>query len=82
MTKTNDALDAEIEAAISVGDHIPLDQNVPPGLFESDRGNKYLITDNPDHNFKSKVAIALVHRKLRPFTWQALCEIYMDPGRC
>lgn len=54
----------------------------PPGLFEAVNGNKYLITENNiiDDESGVKAAIALVHRHLPPFTWQALDQQPLESG--
>lgn len=61
---------------LSFGDTIYLDADTPCGLFEACNGNKYIITED----FSTKIAIALVHRHLPPFTWQGLHQQPLEYG--
>lgn len=77
-------LTCDTDDTIAIGEYTRLHDRVPFGLFESDEGNRYLINHivkHPNQSFEAKVAIALVPRKLQPFTWQALSGIYMDHAR-
>lgn len=57
--------------------NIYLNDQTPPGLFVACKGNKYIVTDD----FDCRVAIALVHRTLQPFTWQFLDPTPLEYGR-
>lgn len=57
-------------------DDIRLDQKTPYGLFESDQGNRYLVTGNDDY----KIAITLRHHSNQAFTWQRLTRRKIATG--
>lgn len=64
------------QAAAICGERTGLDQDTDYGLFETDDGNKFLIT--PD--FGTKIAIALTHDHLPAFTWLPLIKEPWAPG--
>lgn len=56
--------------------NIPLDEDTPCGLFETNRGERMLVTMNED----VKVAIILYHHTLLSFTWQRLTKKPLATG--
>lgn len=65
------------KSTISVGQDAYLDRDTSFGLFGACNGNRYLITQD----FDRKVAIALSHSSLPPFTWQFLNETPLEYGK-
>lgn len=55
---------------------LALNDKTPCGLFETQEGNKYLVTDHAMFGGEGmyRVAISLVHTTLPPWTWFALDE--------
>lgn len=55
---------------------IALDQETPCGMFESDQGDRYLVIEDEE----GKLAIALRHRKRRPFFRHLLSQRKIATG--
>jgi len=53
-----------------------LNRNAPFGLFESDGGNRYIVTED----FGIKVAIALKYTELPRYSWFGLYKETVDFG--
>ncbi len=61
---------------VSVIEKMDLDCRTPFGLFETDNGNRFIISDD----FEGRIAIVVEHPKLPAFTWLALGNKALDRG--
>lgn len=59
-----------------LGETFPIDRHAPRGIFETDRGDIYLICDGPGKRF----AVALQHQFYRPFQVRNLGATAIDHG--
>ena len=58
------------------GSAVSLNVDTPYGLFEARSGNKYIVTEDRG----TRIAVALVHDSLPPFTWLTLEQKPLEQG--